>query len=139
MDYKAWRTLGVFAIIGALISFAVFVGMSRTPNHYVRNHYKSVGNGVYQCEGDPKEVADRIADKTSPKAQAADPKTGEQFLRYHDKIVRVSNRGPTRCEIRVESDSTYRSGGFVYLGPGFSPSSPHGSSGGSSGSSGGVK
>ncbi|WP_295646443.1 DUF4247 domain-containing protein [uncultured Corynebacterium sp.] len=139
MEPKRWRILGVLSIIAAVICFGIFVMILQSPRNFIPENYQSVGNNVYRCEGRPADVADRIAEATNPKAQAEDPKTGEHFLRYRDRIVRVTNHGPTRCEIRIESDSAYRSGGFIYLGPGFNPSSPRGSSGGSSGSSGGVK
>lgn len=139
MNYKSWRLIGVLAIIGAVISLAIFAGMSEGPESYIRKNFKSVGTNTYRCEGDPKAVADQIAKNVRPKARATDSQTGEHFMRYSDKIVRVSGRGPTKCEIRMESDRHYRSGGFIYLGPGFNPSSPRGSSSGSSGSGGGVK
>ncbi|MCX2163462.1 MULTISPECIES: DUF4247 domain-containing protein [Corynebacterium] len=139
MSYKAWRVVGILAIIGAVIAFVLFLGAAKNPQNYIRDNYQSAGSNTYRCTGDAKKTADQIAAATNPKARATDSATGEHYLRYSNKIVRVSQQGPTGCLITVESDSRYRSGGFIYLGPGFNPSSPSGSSGGSSGSGGGVK
>ena len=92
MNYKSWRLIGVLAIIGAVISLAIFAGMSGGES-YIRKNFKSVGTNTYRCEGDPKAVADQIAKNVRPKARATDSQTGEHFMRYSDKIVRVSGRG----------------------------------------------
>ncbi|MEJ5927680.1 DUF4247 domain-containing protein [Corynebacterium sp. H128] len=98
--------------------------------------------GTHACEGDIQQVASEIAKNDKPQARQFDPKTGTEYLRYRNRLVSVSKAGPSNCQIRVESLDRVNDGGFIWLGPGFSPGSPSGSSGGSSGSGGsgtGVK
>ncbi|MDF2583612.1 MAG: hypothetical protein K0R33_2255, partial [Mycobacterium sp.] len=55
-------------------------------------------------------------------------------------IVIVGPDGRYPCSVRVEDiNSRYSGGGFIFLGPGFTPGSPAGGSGGSSGGPGGTK
>lgn len=68
-----------------------------------------------------------IANAVEPAARAADG--GSEYLRYDDDIVIVS-AAATGSSVRVEDiDSRYRSGFFVFLGPGFNPGSPAGAVG----------
>ncbi len=65
-----------------------------------------------------------IVDAVRPAERQADG--GNEYLRYDDDIVIVSpsSSGST---VRVEDlDGRYRSGFFVFLGPGFRPGSPTG-------------
>ncbi|WP_346764602.1 DUF4247 domain-containing protein [Rhodococcus sp. HNM0569] len=74
-----------------------------------------------------------IVGKKAPAARKADG--GNEYLRYDDDIVTVSAAAGGGSTIRVEDiDGNYRSGGFAYLGPGFTPGSPAGGSAGSGGS-----
>jgi hypothetical protein len=59
---------------------------------------------------------------------------GSEYLRYDEDIVIVSAAAGGGSTVRVEDlDDRYRSGFFVFLGPGFRPGSPAGSSGGPGG------
>lgn len=89
------------------------------------------------CEGDYNVVANDIIKKNKPEAHAKDK--GVHYMKYSNAIITVSQKGDTNCFVAKENLSRYRSGGFIYLGPGFRPSSPSSSSGGSSGSYGGTK
>lgn len=63
-----------------------------------------------------------IANAVEPAARAADG--GSEYLRYDDDIVIVT-AAPAGSTVRVEDlDDRYRSGFFVFLGPGFRPGSP---------------
>lgn len=63
-----------------------------------------------------------IAGAVNPVERQADG--GNEYLRYSDDIVIVSP-GPRGSTVRIEDlDGRYRSGAFVFLGPGFRPGSP---------------
>jgi hypothetical protein len=67
-----------------------------------------------------------IVGAVPPAARQADG--GAEYLRYDDDIVIVSPT-PTGSTVRVEDlDDRYRSGHYVFLGPGFTPGSPAGGS-----------
>ncbi|MFV8381635.1 DUF4247 domain-containing protein [Corynebacterium hindlerae] len=137
MSSRMKRKLGALFLVIAVVSFAaaLIVGTSPKPNTYSRY-------GTYSCEGNVQQVADQIAAEDRPQARQFDPKTGTEYLKYRKRVVTVYQAGPTNCEIRVEDLRRYNDGTFVWLGPGFTPSSPSHSSGGSSGSGGsgsGVK
>jgi hypothetical protein len=70
----------------------------------------------------------RIVRREQPAARQADG--GSEYLRYDDDIVVVS-AAPGGSIVRVEDlDDGYRSGAFIFLGPGFTPGSPAGAGGG---------
>jgi predicted small secreted protein len=65
-----------------------------------------------------------IAAAVPPAARQAEG--GAEYLRYDDDIVIVS-AAPGGSTVHVEDlDERYRSGYFVFLGPGFRPGSPAG-------------
>lgn len=139
---------GLFWIAGGLaVAGAIFLlwGMSLM-NNGIRSHlddtykqYSSDADGArYECDGSPQVVADQIAESSEPEAQARDG--GNEYLRYEDDIVTVGPDGNHPCSIRVEdTDARYSSGGFIFLGPGFTPGSPAGGSGGGPGGPDGSK
>lgn len=137
----------IVAIICAFLSVTMFAGAcqagaTRPIQRTISDQYRSTGAGSYECQGDVQKVASDLAAKQRPQARQFDPKTGTEYLRYRDRIVTVAKGGGTGCVIHVENLDRYHSGGLIWLGPGFGPSSPSGSSGGSSGSGGagnGVK
>lgn len=88
---------------------------------------------------DPIEVGRQLKDEMHP--QAYNESQGAAFLRTKSKLYIVQNSGVgTECVItREDLGGRYSSGHFIYLGPGFGPSSPSGGSGGSAGSFGGAK
>jgi hypothetical protein len=92
----------------------------------------------YACTGSPKQVADTLANYQAPAARAANGDS--QYLRYSSDIVTVGPDGTHPCSIRVEDlGARYSHGGFIFLGPGFTPGSPAGGGGGSPGGPGGTK
>ena len=83
-------------------------------------------------------MADTLASYKAPAARAADG--NNQYLRYSSNIVIVGPDGTHPCSIRVEDlGARYSHGGFIFLGPGFTPGSPAGGGGGSPGGPGGTK
>jgi hypothetical protein len=68
-----------------------------------------------------------IVDAVRPAERQADG--GNEYLRYDDDIVIVS-AATGGSSVRVEDlDGRYRSGAFIFLGPGFRPGSPAGGGG----------
>jgi hypothetical protein len=69
-------------------------------------------------------TAAAIAAAVPPAARQADG--GAEYLRYDDDIVIVS-AAPGGSTVHIEDlDERYRSGYFLFLGPGFRPGSPAG-------------
>lgn len=138
----------LFWLAGGLAAAGVVFliwGISLMGNN-IRSHlanlyqqYSSDGDGArYACSDTPDRVAYDIAQAQPPEAQAGD--SGNEYLRYDDDIVIVGPDGNRPCSIRVEdTDARYSSGGFIFLGPGFTPGSPSGGSGGSPGGPDGSK
>jgi hypothetical protein len=130
----------------AVAGFAcLFLGISLMGND-IRSHlagtyreYNRDADGVrYACDGSPRVVADEISAYQEPEATATD--RGSQYLRYEDDIVIVGPDLDRPCSVRVEdTDARYSGGGFIFLGPGFTPGSPAGGSGGSPGGPDGSK
>lgn len=78
----------------------------------------------------------RIVAEDEPAARQADG--GNEYLRYDDDIVTVGAAPEGGSTITVEDlDGRYSSGGFVFLGPGFTPGSP--AAGNPAGGSGSAK
>ena len=74
-------------------------------------------------------VTGRIAGARDPIARRADG--GNEYLRYDDDVVVVSPApGGGSTVLAEDLDGRYRSGGFAFLGAGFSPGSPAAGSGG---------
>jgi Domain of unknown function (DUF4247) len=130
----------------AVAGFAcLFFGIS-LQNKNVRSHvadtyrlYNTDANGTrYACNGSPRTVADQISAYQPPEARGSD--RGTEYLRYADDIVTVGPDLGRPCSVRVEDiNARYSSGGFIFLGPGFTPGSPAGGSGGSPGGPDGTK
>ncbi|MGW0026449.1 DUF4247 domain-containing protein [Rhodococcus sp. CX] len=77
-----------------------------------------------------------IVDEMEPAARSADG--GREYLRYDDDIVTVGAAPGGGSTITVEDlGGRYSSGGYAYLGPGFTPGSP--AAGNTSGGSGDAK
>lgn len=91
---------------------------------------------IYASDDPVGTTVSRIVQAERPGARQADG--GSEYLRYDRDIVIVS-AAPGGSTIRVEDlDDRYRSGAFIFLGPGFTPGSPAGGSSGGGGF-GGVK
>ncbi|WP_156689206.1 DUF4247 domain-containing protein [Mycobacterium sp. Marseille-P9652] len=111
-------------------------------NSYIASHYREYARDAdgtrYDCSGSPDDVADTLAGYQAPAARAAEGDS--EYLRYSGDIVIVGPDGTRPCTIRVEDlGARYSHGGFIFLGPGFSPGSPAGGTGGSPGGPGGIK
>jgi hypothetical protein len=121
---------GGLAVAGFVM---LFIGISLMGNNirsYVASNYQEYsrdGDGArYACDGTPDRVAHEIAQAQPPEAE--------------DDVVSVGPDGGRPCSIRVEdTDARYSSGGFIFLGPGFTPGSPAGGSGGGPGGPDGSK
>ncbi|MCG7609248.1 hypothetical protein BA059_25040 [Mycolicibacterium sp. (ex Dasyatis americana)] len=141
------RSNGFWLAGGLAIAGVVFLvwGIALLGNN-IRSHVadryqeysRDAGGSRYVCDGSPQRVADELAAFKAPEARATD--RGTTYLRYDDDIVSVGPDANHPCSIRVEdTNARYRHGGFIYLGPGFTPGSPAGGAGGSSGGPGGAK
>ncbi len=109
---------------------------------YIAGHYREYARDAdgtrYACTGSPTQVADTLAKYQAPAARAA--YGDSQYLRYSDNVVTVGPDGTHPCSIRLEGlGGRYSHGGFIFLGPGFTPGSPAGGGGGSPGGPGGTK
>ncbi len=109
---------------------------------YIASHYREYSRDAdgtrYECSGSPDDVADTLANYEAPAARAAND--DNEYLRYSSDIVIVGPDGTRPCSIRVEElGARYSHGGFIFLGPGFTPGSPAGGVGGSPGGPGGTK
>lgn len=130
--------LGVVMLIIALIFGLMGISAGSSLDSVLSEHGDKQSNGTYVCHDDPARVAIDIANAKKPQAEATDDKTGTHYLRYDRDVVSISGSGPNDCLIKIEPQDRVRGGGFIFLGPGFFPSSPSRSSGGTSGG-GGVK
>jgi hypothetical protein len=138
----------LFLVAGALAVAATaslifgLVLMHKDIGSYIAGHYQEYSHDAsgtrYACTGSPKQVADTLANYQAPAARAANGDS--QYLRYSSNIVVVGPDGTHPCSIRVEDlGARYSHGGFIFLGPGFTPGSPAGGGGGSPGGPGGTK
>ncbi|EOM77815.1 DUF4247 domain-containing protein [Rhodococcus rhodnii] len=119
------RRIGVVAlVVAASVSLAACSG---GPRGFIERQYSldsTSGDVTTYSSRDPvgTTVTDIVGEE-EPSARTADG--GSEYLRYRDDIVTVSPAAGGGSSIRVEDiDGTYRSGGFAYLGPGFTPGSP---------------
>ncbi len=133
---------GMLVALGAVLLFAGMAMLSKDIRGHVSENYRQYsadgGDGRYECAGSPAAVADDLAGYDEPESRATD--RGSEYLRYPDDIVIVGPEGGYPCSIRVEDiNSRYSGGGFIFLGPGFTPGSPAGGAGGSPGGPGGTK
>jgi hypothetical protein len=133
---------GGLAVLGFISLFGGISMMGNDIRSHVANTYRQyssdAGGTRYACDGSPRTVADQIQAHRAPEARATD--RGSEYLRYEDDIVIVGPDSGRPCSVRVEDqDARYSGGGFIFLGPGFTPGSPAGGSGGSPGGPGGSK
>lgn len=144
MTYKHWIAVGVLLIIIG-IAFGVYGAKAEAegPVWYIEKHCTKQGQEgpaeVYNCS---KRAADFWFDfhRTGQVEESThDTRTGTYYFRFKKYLVSVKDNTDGTAKASIEDHSRLRSGHFVYLGPGFGPSSPRSSSGGSSGSGGGVK
>jgi hypothetical protein len=138
----------LFLIAGGLAVAAVaclvpgIMLLHKDVGSYIASHYREYSRDAdgtrYACSGSPGQVADTLAGYQSPAARAANGDS--QYLRYSGDVVIVGPDGTRPCSIRVEDlGARYSHGGFLFLGPGFTPGSPAGGGGGSPGGQGGIK
>lgn len=133
---------GILAALGAVLLIAGMAMLNKDIRAHVSENYRQYsadgGDGRYECSGSPTSVADDLAAYDAPETRATD--RGSEYLRYPDDIVIVGPEGTRPCSVRVEDiNSRYSGGGFIFLGPGFTPGSPAGGSAGSPGGPGGTK
>jgi len=134
------RLLIIAAILAVLGVVLLVIGATVQPDirSYVDKHYRSYAAGQYLCDGSPEQVANDLARAHEPEARATDQ--GKYYLRYPDDIITVGPLAGHPCTVRVEDlNSGYRSGHYVFLGPGFNPGSPSQGPDIDSGGPGGVK
>ena len=141
MSARAWRFFGVVLIVAGLasvvlcaVAFGAGVKQGTGVNAALNKDFTRVSRDHYECKGTVQETANQIAAKKTPAARQFDSATGTEYLRYNKEIVTVSTDSSGKCQVRVEDLRRFNNGSLIYLGPGFSPSSPRNSSGGSSGS-----
>ena len=138
----------LFLVAGALALAAAgclifgLMLLQKDIDSFIASHYREYSrdaNGTrYACTGSPNQVANTLAAYEEPEARASNG--ANQYLRYSDDIVIVGPDGSHPCSVRVEDlGASYSHGGFVFLGPGFTPGSPAGGSGGRPGGPGGTK
>lgn len=145
MESSKWLKIAIACLIGAVLTFVLGYAVSSDNtdiSKYIAKTYKKANasgfasdQAVYSCSGEPKKVANDIVTKgpRRPDAQKEDPKTNIVYLRYPKNLVQVLTKN-NQCLIVVESHKRLNNGTYVFMGPGFGPSSPGSSSGGRSGS-----
>ncbi|SON63520.1 hypothetical protein MSIMFI_05051 [Mycobacterium simulans] len=133
---------GGLAVAAMVSLISGLVLLHKDIGSYIASHYHEYSrdaNGTrYVCTGSAKQVADTLTSYQAPEARASSG--NNQYLRYSRNIVIVGPDGTHPCSIRVEDlGARYSHGGFIFLGPGFTPGSPSGGSGGRPGGPGGSK
>ncbi|SOD97807.1 DUF4247 domain-containing protein [Blastococcus haudaquaticus] len=106
-------------------------GSGNDARGFIRDTYEqqsSDGDTATYSSPDPVgTTTETIVDAVDPVERQADG--GNEYLRYDDDIVIVSP-ATSGSSVRVEDlDGRYRSGAFIFLGPGFRPGSPAGGGG----------
>ncbi len=134
MNARDWNIIGVTALVLAICCTCGAIGTASSVEDRLAKNYPSAGPATYTCTGTVQATANDIAAQNPPLARQFDSATGTEYLRYKRRIVTVFSEGTTPCRIKVEDLDRFNNGTLVYLGPGFTPSSPSSSSGGSSGS-----
>ena len=142
MNSGRWRLLGIVLVLVSaasvgltFVTAAAGFANASNPESYVSKNYTRKSGNTYECKsGDSvQKTASDIANKVKPMARQFDSASGSEYLRYDKRLIVVSNNNG-KCQIEVEDLHRYNNGSLIFLGPGFSPSSPRDSSGGSSGS-----
>jgi hypothetical protein len=133
---------GALAVAAAASLILGLVLLQKDIGSYIGSHYHEYSRDAsgtrYACTGSPKQVADALANYEAPEARAANGDS--KYLRYSSDMVIVGPDGTHPCSIRVEDlGARYSHGGFLFLGPGFTPGSPAGGGGGNPGGPGGTK
>lgn len=136
MSSRGWNIVGAIMLVVAIFMGIGALASGNSMDSVLGRHGDKQSDGTYQCHGNPKTVASDIARDKKPEAQADDPATGTSYLRYGKDVYSVSTAGPTGCLIKKEPRDRVGGGAFIFLGPGFFPSSPSRSSGGTSGGTG---
>ncbi|HET8994774.1 MULTISPECIES: DUF4247 domain-containing protein [unclassified Rhodococcus (in: high G+C Gram-positive bacteria)] len=131
------RMAAGFALVVAVLATA---GCGSQVHDYIADTYEHRGrSGDVDTYYSPDPVGTTVSDivaNDDPAARKADG--GNEYLRYNDDIVTVGAASGGGSTITVEDlDGRYSSGGFVFLGPGFTPGSP--AAGNTSGGSGSAK
>ena len=134
MNSGRWRLLGIVLVLVSAASVGLtfvtaaagFANASNPESYVSKNYEGKSGDSVQKTASD-------IANKIKPMARQFDSASGSEYLRYDKRLIVVSNNNG-KCQIEVEDLHRYNNGSLIFLGPGFSPSSPRDSSGGSSGS-----
>jgi hypothetical protein len=103
-------------------------GAGNDVDDHIENTYelqnRSGDSATYLATTPVGATAAAIAAAVPPAARQADG--GAEYLRYDDDIVIVS-AAPGGSTVHIEDlDERYRSGYFLFLGPGFRPGSPAG-------------
>lgn len=116
----------------ALALLLTACGGSGDVRGYLRDEFgdsaRSGESETWQTSSPVGTVTGRIVGARDPLARRADG--GNEYLRYDDDVVIVSPAPGGGSSIVAEDlDGRYRSGGFLFLGPGFSPGSPAAGSG----------
>ncbi|MFX1759412.1 lipoprotein [Rhodococcus gordoniae] len=129
-------------VIGSLVGIAVLATTacgSQARDHIADTYdYRGTSGDIdtYHSPDPVGTTVSRIIAEDEPAARKADG--GNEYLRYDDDIVTVGAAPEGGSTITVEDiDGRFSSGGFVFLGPGFTPGSP--AAGNLSGGSGSAK
>lgn len=129
-------------VAGFVLAVAVLItaGCGSQVRDYIADTYEHRGSSgdidTYYSPDPVGTTVSQIVANDEPAARKADG--GNEYLRYNDDIVTVGAAPAGGSTITVEDlDGRYSSGGFVFLGTGFTPGSP--ASGNTSGGSGSAK
>lgn len=131
--YRGW-VIALVAGVCAVVLGLVLAGSGADAVRYVRENYTPVAGAAqtYECRGDRVATVRDISDHERPDASSLHEEN--EYLRYGDDVIVVGRSGALPCRVQLDVNSrTLRSGGFIFLGGAFGPSSPARSSGGSSG------
>jgi hypothetical protein len=118
----------LLAVVVAAVLALGGCGFGNDIDDYLDDNYqlqnRNGDNATYSATTPVGATTAAIVGAIPPAARQADG--GSEYLRYDDDIVIVS-AAPSGSTIHLEDiDERYRSGFFVFLGPGFNPGSPAG-------------
>ena len=127
------RTQSVAMALAAAVLALAGCGIGNDVRNFIDNTYalqnRFGDTAVYASDDPVGPTTSTIVNAVNPAARAADG--GAEYLRYDDDIVVVSPAAGGGSQVLAEDlDGRYRSGGFAYLGAGFSPGSPAAGDGG---------